>query len=80
MEKIQELESKIELLETTIKELVSFMNDKKQTQIKMPLDVISTILIQKNLPVYQRTTTGAVSVGGYITCIINGLPVNILIK
>ena len=73
MATIQELEKKIEELEQYIK-------DKKTRQISLPLDIVSTGIIQKDLPVYLRTVLGAVAVGGYITVNINGLPVNILIK
>jgi len=70
---IQDLEKRIQELESKIKE-------KESRQLNSPLDVISTEIVNRNVPVFDRTVTGAVSVGGYITCKINGLVFNILIK
>jgi hypothetical protein len=80
MATIEELQKKIDELENTVKTLIKFMEDKKERQISMPLDVISKSVIRENIPVYKSKTAGSVSVGGYITCELNGLEIKLLYK
>ena len=71
----QEIQREIDALKREINEL-----KQKQNQLRIPIDVITQATIRQDLPVYKSKTSGAVSVGGYITTEINGLEVNILIK
>lgn len=63
--------------EQVIQIIEKYLAGRKQ-QLVNPIDETSKNLIQKNLPVFQSSTTNTPTADGYITVRINGQSFNIL--
>ena len=48
-------------------------NIESSQQLRLPLDPISTSIIQKDLPVFQSKASGSPTTNGYIIVKINGI-------